>query len=923
MQPLFGIPGAIELADGRLIFGDPATNELKVTDGTFSGTEVLGVVSPYHFPAGPVFTRVGAEIWFIGFDSAHGNELWRTDGTPQGTSLLVDLEPGPATFLTGGAIASAGGVTYLFRAGGPNPGLWRTDGTGGGTTLIQGFNPSLGTGFRTFQGVEVGGKLIFLLSGFIGDSGLWVTDGTTGGTQLLAALPLDEPIIPQLAAGQTRAFVTRIVSDFSQPGELLSTDGTLAGTVSTQTPVVIQRSGVAGDRFVFGNSGETRSWDGVSPTTVALPALGSADFTLMRSRGGLVTWNSILGYGPGARLFQSDGTPAGTQALPGFNGLEQQVALFGLAPTGPVRLFIEQFALDPSELNLVGYDAATDSWRPLDRLLQGKAKSSTLFAIRRLLGKAMIGQLIGGPITALYTSEGDLTGTQVFFNNQATTSPVVLARQPVVDLGGRALTITGEQILATDGTLTGSQLIGVGGALSLARIGQQVLASTANSGDLGPTSQLWSTDGSVLGTAPLLPLNEPAIFGDLVPFRDGVVFNGSPQFQNPEPWFSDGTSGGTAGFVELGPGGLGSAPFGFTVAGELVYFSARDYTLAPAAIQRVHVSDGTAAGTRVLLDPNGQPFDLIRVETFEPFGDRMAFAISDGAGAEDLWITDGTQSGTQRLADFGSLGGRLFLESAGERLFVSQRIDGTELFDLWTTDGTANGTNFVTRVLSDPLDALGALPLRSLELQDRVLFAARDSAGLEYWVSDGTAAGTRRVADLYEGPGSALNNFLIDQSLRSGERLFLEAESPEFGREPLSLPLSVAGGWAKLHLGESCAGTLGAPRIDAVGDGTTGGSLEICVENAFPGGLSAVFVGSDFVLPLGPGLCSAQVSAPAWLGPALVVDGQGVARLPVSIPNQPALVDQAIYLQAICLEPNGPFGGFATLTSALELAIGE
>src|SRR6185295_3105747 len=46
--------------------------------------------------------------YFIGHDPQHGDEIWRTDGTPDGTSRLVDLCPGscgsesePLTFFHG------------------------------------------------------------------------------------------------------------------------------------------------------------------------------------------------------------------------------------------------------------------------------------------------------------------------------------------------------------------------------------------------------------------------------------------------------------------------------------------------------------------------------------------------------------------------------------------------------------------------------------------------------------------------------------------------------------------------------------------------------------------------------------------------------------------------------------------------------
>jgi ELWxxDGT repeat protein len=69
-----------------------------------------------------------------------GAELWTTDGTVAGTSLLVELVPGAAD----GGIQQLTELTtgvYLFTASTPGTGmeLWRTDGTAAGTFLVNQF----------------------------------------------------------------------------------------------------------------------------------------------------------------------------------------------------------------------------------------------------------------------------------------------------------------------------------------------------------------------------------------------------------------------------------------------------------------------------------------------------------------------------------------------------------------------------------------------------------------------------------------------------------------------------------------------------------------------------------------------------------------------------------------------------------------
>lgn len=40
-------------------------------------------------------TAAGAQTFFVGRDPVHGWELWKTDGSPSGASLVMDIYPGP------------------------------------------------------------------------------------------------------------------------------------------------------------------------------------------------------------------------------------------------------------------------------------------------------------------------------------------------------------------------------------------------------------------------------------------------------------------------------------------------------------------------------------------------------------------------------------------------------------------------------------------------------------------------------------------------------------------------------------------------------------------------------------------------------------------------------------------------------------
>ena len=71
-------------------------------------------------------------LLFEADDGIHGRELWRTDGTPEGTMMVYDINAGrdnswPSNF------SKTNGI-LLFRATDSIHGreLWRSDGTTGG-----------------------------------------------------------------------------------------------------------------------------------------------------------------------------------------------------------------------------------------------------------------------------------------------------------------------------------------------------------------------------------------------------------------------------------------------------------------------------------------------------------------------------------------------------------------------------------------------------------------------------------------------------------------------------------------------------------------------------------------------------------------------------------------------------------------------
>jgi ELWxxDGT repeat protein len=93
---------------------------------------------------------------FVADDGLTGSELWRTDGTPEGTERVVDLFPGAESGVTAGFVSWGERALFVGDDGGGVPQLWVTDGTAAGTRPVTDdvdpFSSSLPYLFRATSG---------------------------------------------------------------------------------------------------------------------------------------------------------------------------------------------------------------------------------------------------------------------------------------------------------------------------------------------------------------------------------------------------------------------------------------------------------------------------------------------------------------------------------------------------------------------------------------------------------------------------------------------------------------------------------------------------------------------------------------------------------------------------------------------------
>ena len=195
---------------------------------------LLGDLRPGPLGSSPLaLTDVNGTLYFSADDGVNGRELWKSDGTPAGTSLVVDLAFGTASGVPGvtAGFGSLGGELYFPALGNQ---LWKTDGTAAGTVPVKDF---LVAAAPPEVLMEVGGVLYLAADDGISGRELWKTDGTTFGTLLVKDINPgpSSSIVSTIGPGHAE-LIGRLcfaADDGTSGTELWWSDGTPSGTVMT------------------------------------------------------------------------------------------------------------------------------------------------------------------------------------------------------------------------------------------------------------------------------------------------------------------------------------------------------------------------------------------------------------------------------------------------------------------------------------------------------------------------------------------------------------------------------------------------------------------------------------------------------------------------------------------------------------------
>jgi len=332
----------LPIINNKLIIIDVENSRIISSDGTTTGTTAFynnpNVTFGYENAGVKINTN---QILFVANSTNEGSEMYITDGTSAGTSLLKDINPGtgdsnPSLY---SSFELNGDIFFPATDGVLGYELWKTDGTTAGTVLVKDVNIGSDNGYiPTVMGcspTKLGNKVVFLGCDVFPNYEPWITDGTTVGTYKIKEIFPGNGNNPQLMGSMNsyNVFNNEIyffaTGSVSEGMELWKTDGTDAGTVLVKDINPTGNCHLSGaflfifahdNQFYFvaedGTSGrELWKSDGTTAGTVLVKDINSGSNQSWPK--GFTLLNNTVFFGAndgvnGDELWKTDGTAAGT-----------------------------------------------------------------------------------------------------------------------------------------------------------------------------------------------------------------------------------------------------------------------------------------------------------------------------------------------------------------------------------------------------------------------------------------------------------------------------------------------------------------------------------------------------------------------------------------------------------------------------------
>ncbi len=834
------------------------------TDGTPSGT--YPVVSGVALGLGDLVGSNGVQAYFATRRGGSFNAVWATDGTSAGTVLLKTGLGYPWEADSTKPVGWVLDGRLYFHDCRPQPfiacDLWTSDGTIEGTRKLA----QMGSYAAGMVG-SLGAAYFFAREYASGQFAIWTTDGTPGGTrplrnvlwagggnQLAAvrgrALAIADGVLwavnsegvePVAEAGgvafslfdatveEGTLFFVRRSAGSSTPGTVWRSDGTPGGTVPllsftasgsrTMANGWVRRHG-ARLYYLLPSAQNERSWTlwssglvGEEAQPVACDGCGSIqEYGWLERAGSGLYFPAVVGEVRSLWAIDAEQVPhlvkpirSEPSVLGAAGSVEGRLMFTASLPDSSLELWVS----DGSSIGTrtVGtYPVMSDSYVSTHRsaLLFGASSSprhqtslwlsrgtpESTIELSRLEGEGSSpGNLLRAGDRLQFLACRPQRGVWGAGSNDAellfegsVDCDSSSSFNPSGSVGESAYfgwrRYSTPEVWATGGTAASTRKVWDGGT-----DGGFVCGMVAFGGDLvfcqtrmvaeERLTSLWRSDGTSAGTTKLLdlpPNTGPTL--SLTPLGGTLFFRAaSPVLQI---WQSDGTPEGTRRLTDVTTFAFVEEPE-FTRVGPFVFFSGAD------GIWR---TDGTASGTSLVIpgpvddDPNGREGLMWLHEQ----AGALLYMRSEN-GVSSLWRSLGTAETAEPIAHLTavtwpprsavSFGGYLFFAAS----------DAAHGIELWRTDGTVAGTELVRDIGLGPISGN---PRELVVARGKLYFTADDAfAGSELWVTDGTTGGTHLVEDIASHAASSAPAELTEV----GDLLYFSADDGSTGRELWALPL--------------------------------------------------------------------------------------------------------------------------------------
>ena len=592
----------------KLLFG--FNGILYACTGTPGPPEIVRDLGTQHYLI--MADKVGEVAYALAKSSETGYELLRTDGTPEGTFFIRDINPGPADSQSGQTCPAEGLLYFVADDGVHGAEPWCTDGERDNAWLLKDINPGDSTSTPHYFCPD-GHKAYFVADDGAHGEEIWLSDGTPEGTRLVVDL---QPGIQgsgpwSLAMYQGRLYFCAGTEQFGE--EVFSTDGTPEGTRLLRD--IVAGAGwsgpdnltILGDYLFFscndGIHGE-ELWfsDGTSAGTLLFADIAQPVLNPSSSPRELTPLDPLLLFvtddgKAGMEVWRSDGTEAGTEPL------------FDIAP-GTESAF-------PANLTRVGgfvYLAAENETYGRELwVTNGVPEGTSLLADIRPGPESSNPEALASCQDRLFFKTAARGGgDQLWCVPDRASSPILLPT-PAGDSCTRAFEVfdtvyfyTRAQdgaisLWSTDGTPEKTHTI-------ITNLGTnavwQNLSTPRVSLAASPTPVCTDAERDILAAAIVpYPAYQPAC--SLCVLNGTTYFAANSSCSGSELWRSDGTMSNTAQVCDAFPGRAGSSPCNLVVFKNSLYFVA-EHVRDGRVLWR---SEGTAQDTHAVR-PLGQGFQL-------------------------------------------------------------------------------------------------------------------------------------------------------------------------------------------------------------------------------------------------------------------------------------------------------------------------